>query len=567
MNPDLYEEEEEEEEEDGKKNLYAGWRPEPDRLFVKELLLKDCEEHPNSFREEIINTRTPVKLIGGFKDTEFECLLQWSNDFLREKCKEEKETVIVERVVEDEDEDEDEQKEEDNDDDDEGANAFGKGTRERMQFADFLTSFERGDHTQYLSASNGERFDKVDGRPEILSSPLKSLVNPFMLFGNELRRKQWSNERRERDLTALDGEGKVPLRPKLMGWSIISTMNVWMGRGTKGETSSGLHHDFHDNLYVLARGFKRFELYAPSECEKMYLKGRVTRVCENGMICYDDETPSYGKEFEMAKERVEREQKRLEKQWATERGEVEKEKREKNEEEEEEEDDDEDFEFDEDTFVDDYVDSDEEEAEEEGEETEEKDEVVNNNSNKRHKTGAEGKKKKASSKPLPKSFSTVDKSNLDRFPKFKQAKKLTCELKAGEMLFLPAGWFHEVFSSEKNVFQTKPGFEGHMALNYWFQPHSKEGVEIEGPHGVSSDTPPSRRMIFERDFELWLNRQKWYEPPEMEKYHYEIPSDTDSDPMEQERSRKLKEWMENNKEEVERTRRMCRESRESQESQ
>jgi hypothetical protein len=135
------------------------------------------------------------------------------------------------------------------------------------------------------------------------------------------------------------------------------------------------------------------------------------------------------------------------------------------------------------------------------------------------------------------------------------------------MLFLPAGWFHEVFSSEKNVFQTKPGFEGHMALNYWFQPHSKEGVEIEGPHGVSSDTPPSRRMIFERDFELWLNRQKWYEPPEMEKYHYEIPSDTDSDPMEQERSRKLKEWMENNKEEVERTRRTCRESRESQESQ
>ena len=85
-----------------------------------------------------------------------------------------------------------------------------------------------------------------------------------------------------------------------------------MGRGTRGETSSGLHHDFHDNLYVLARGFKRFELYAPSECEKMYLKGRATRVCENGMICYDDETPSYGKDFDAAKERVEREQKRLE---------------------------------------------------------------------------------------------------------------------------------------------------------------------------------------------------------------------------------------------------------------
>jgi hypothetical protein len=50
-------------------------------------------------------------------------------------------------------------------------------------------------------------------------------------------------------------------------------------------------------------------------------------------------------------------------------------------------------------------------------------------------------------------------------------------------------------------------------------------------------------MVWERDFEIWLNRQKWYQPPEMEKYTYEIPSDTDSDPMEQERNRKLKEWM------------------------
>ena len=34
------------------------------------------------------------------------------------------------------------------------------------------------------------------------------------------------------------------------------------------------------------------------------------------------------------------------------------------------------------------------------------------------------------------------------------------------------------FSSEKNIFQTKPD-EGHTALNYWFQPHSDEGVAEE----------------------------------------------------------------------------------------
>ena len=57
-------------------------------------------------------------------------------------------------------------------------------------------------------------------------------------------------------------------------------------------------------------------------------------------------------------------------------------------------------------------------------------------------------------------------------------------------------------------------------------------------------------MIWVRDFEIWLNRLKWYEPPVMEKYDYDILSDTDSDPMEQERSRKLKEWMAKNEEQV-----------------
>ena len=105
----------------------------------------------------------------------------------------------------------------------------------------------------------------------------------------------------------------------------------------------------------------------------------------------------------------------------------------------------------------------------------------------------------------------------------------------------------------RSVFLRKECFSNRklqaMALNYWFQPHSKEGVEVEGPHGVSLETPPSRRMIWERDFEIWLIDRNG-EPPEMEKYDYDILSDTDSDPMEQERSRKLKEWMAKNEEQV-----------------
>lgn len=35
--------------------------------------------------------------------------------------------------------------------------------------------------------------------------------------------------------------------------------NVWIGSSADG-SSSGLHHDFHDNLYSLLRGRKRFRL-------------------------------------------------------------------------------------------------------------------------------------------------------------------------------------------------------------------------------------------------------------------------------------------------------------------
>ena len=124
--------------------------------FVKEVLLKECEENPNSFREEIINTRTPCKLIGGFKETEFECLSSWSNAYLREKCREETETVIVE-VKEDDDEVEEEG---DKEEGEERRTEFGKGTRERMQFADFMTAFERGDHRNISPPATASGSDK-----------------------------------------------------------------------------------------------------------------------------------------------------------------------------------------------------------------------------------------------------------------------------------------------------------------------------------------------------------------------------------------------------------------------
>lgn len=61
--------------------------------------------------------------------------------------------------------------------------------------------------------------------------------------------------------------GDFPLRPALLGKLVPQNLNLWMGRSKAG-TSSGLHHDYHDNLYILLRGRKRFRLYSPADAER-----------------------------------------------------------------------------------------------------------------------------------------------------------------------------------------------------------------------------------------------------------------------------------------------------------
>lgn len=39
-----------------------------------------------------------------------------------------------------------------------------------------------------------------------------------------------------------------PYKPRLTGNLVLEQVNLWIGRSKDG-SSSGLHHDFHDNLY------------------------------------------------------------------------------------------------------------------------------------------------------------------------------------------------------------------------------------------------------------------------------------------------------------------------------
>jgi len=106
------------------------------------------------------------------------------------------------------------------------------------------------------------------------------------------------------------------------------------------------------------------------------------------------------------------------------------------------------------------------------------------------------------------------------------------ELKAGEVLFLPAGWFHEVTSyndesppnvgsnseivgskrrddnenkardkcflkSELEKGNEKEFGNGHLALNYWFHPPDTDGKLNNGFE------TPYKSDLWERDFKLW----------------------------------------------------------------
>ena len=110
-----------------------------------------------------------------------------------------------------------------------------------------------------LSATLKHTFIFSEGKPSLISAPLSYLVGDF------------------------------PWVPELFGKMITQNINLWMG-STSEETSSGLHHDFHDNLYILLRGRKRFVLYSPDYARCMYTYGDVAKLHPNGRINYRGQT-------------------------------------------------------------------------------------------------------------------------------------------------------------------------------------------------------------------------------------------------------------------------------------
>ncbi|KAI0798200.1 cupin-like domain-containing protein [Abortiporus biennis] len=78
-----------------------------------------------------------------------------------------------------------------------------------------------------------------------------------------------------------------PIVPRIMGNLFLQQVNLWLGKSKDG-SSSGLHHDFHDNLYCLLQGKKRFVLYPPQELPNLYPYGKLDNLHPNGLISYKD---------------------------------------------------------------------------------------------------------------------------------------------------------------------------------------------------------------------------------------------------------------------------------------
>lgn len=392
-------------------NRYAGYALTPgatiDRVDARSITANDLDER-------YVIPRRPVVLTGVFeRESELRGSARWTDAFLRARCGDGAETT---HRVETRDAS--------------AGERFGLGKYRAMTFDAFMDKFEAGDGGWYLSAG---------GKTGAFGAPASALVTT--------------------DADAAK-DGLLPLRPRSIPESLVpADINLWMGRNGGAPTSSGLHHDYHDNVYVLARGEKRFKVFSPLDAGRMYTVGEIRVVHENGLINYKG-SPATLQDGDFTLENGESalERRLREARGEKKRGDNETAGDDEDDDDEEEDDDDGDFGGSDDDNDDDFADFDGVDDYDELNETppeSESDESEDEND-------GDDCGRTMTDKSDPPSFSRVDYERLDEFPLFKGAISMEFTVSAGEALYLPAGWFHDVSSKETG--------SGHVAFNYWFHP-------------------------------------------------------------------------------------------------
>jgi hypothetical protein len=131
---------------------------------------------------------------------------------------------------------------------------FGTGVKSKMLLSELLDRFKHGEDGFYVTTQPLPE-DSNGRTTSLYASPVTEMIS------------------------------HLPVRPLLMGRLVPSTINAWLGASRKG-SSSNLHHDYHDNLYVLLSGRKRFTISCPALSSNMYPYGSISRVHPNGLINY-----------------------------------------------------------------------------------------------------------------------------------------------------------------------------------------------------------------------------------------------------------------------------------------
>ena len=331
----------------------------------------------------------------------------------------------------------------------------------------------------------------------------------------------------------------IPPQFPLAGHLCLESINVWMGATrptttnsttTTSSTNSGLHHDFHDNFYVLQAGSKRFCLYPP-QTPNIPVHGTLQCIHDNGLRSYtSNPTRADGVPLQLAQQQERQEQEKdvsndhkQDSSWQDDK---------EDDSEQEEDDDDEEEEvvlgkgFD-------YASSDEDDDPvalkqetmmmmqqlhttmrkrgplEESQSDQEQHQVLrppppNETEEPEPSEPKPLKQTSSSSRPRPCNFSTIDPypsngqvPNLD--------PPLQVQLKAGQCLYLPASWFHCVFSSSAvlssngstprtttTTIRKKDRNDDsiHLAVNYWYHP----------PDNLQTYQKPYRNVAFWKDY-------------------------------------------------------------------
>ncbi|KAH9926622.1 Clavaminate synthase-like protein [Epithele typhae] len=272
---------------------------------------------------------------------------------------------------------------------------------------------------------------------------------------------------------------EFPIVPRMMGNLFLQQVNLWLGRSKDG-SSSGLHHDFHDNLYCLLQGKKRFVLFSPDNVEHLQPHGTLAVLHPNGLIAYSDIPVRADGLAKRAARLVAAHEEALDDlaELELEEGEGDGE-------------DDfdslmkglDDFEASASGLEEDIVEAGPSQPKSKGQRVQDEDDEPDEDEDEDEdeEDGENGDEADAPSEPP--SFSRIPTAHLHKYldipttaalppdfdaSAFKSLEKATApyvvELSAGEMLYLPASWWHEVTSTSSSE------GEVHMAFNYWFYP-------------------------------------------------------------------------------------------------